>query len=361
MPINFSCIEPNCSKDFNVSEQNIGRKTNCPQCGNVVIIPTQTVAACQKLFIDTHGREMANYRYLMGFGITRKRIDLMEWLLRQRPDIDINAGDNITTKASGTFMNAAAAMPDSVEMMQLLKDRGAGVNTQNSNGDKPIHYAAMYGNFEVIKWLVRKNVVNVNEPGQAGRTPIHCAAEYGRLQCLKSLVDELPVNILIRNDDDLSVMHFAAGEGHIDCMEYLASLESGLVEASGASGMTPMHSAALSGQVASIECLKILGASVNAINVQGITPIHLAALKGQIAGMKCLKRLEANIDYPVAANGFTAIFFAAASGQIPSLQCLKDLRARFDVRSTEGLTVLDIAVRAGQTEAAEWLRRNGVR
>ena len=51
---------------------------------------------------------------------------------------------------------------------------------------------------------------------------------------------------------------------------------------------------------------------------------------------------------------------AASGEQIARMECLKELGANLNEKDDEGKTAVDLAVRYDRTEAAAWLRANGV-
>jgi len=120
-------------------------------------------------------------------------------------------------------------------------------------------------------------------------------------------------------------------------------------------GQTPLYFAAKNGQIACIECLNNLGANVKDDKMA----MMVAVTEGQIESIKCLKWLGADINDPESSTGMRPIHFAVAAGQIKSMECLRVLGATLDARDRKGRTALDLAIPYGQTEAAEWLRRNG--
>ena len=405
MPITFSCIEPNCSKDFNVSDQYIGRQLNCPECGKVVIVPTQTVADCQRRMYGTNNKSIFKFDLQMRFAMTQDDqdgVDFLKWLFNQRRSSDgkingkdINAADNTSYKGCGTFMNVAA-LSGHIGIMECLKGFGAKVNVPNNDGDMPIHIAASAGALKVIVWLVNENGVNINVRGQDGVTALQVAASHGKSGCIKFMKEELKADLYIRDNYGNSALDYAAMHGQIASITCLAVLDYGLVEAKNTEGLTAMHCAAGMGQTASIECLANLGASVKVKDAKGRTPMFFAAKTGQIAcieclhrlgakveadggpspnddvtpmfgavessqiaSIECLKRLGANVNF-TDRLGMSLIHYAAAGGLITSMECLKRLGARLDIKDNKDRTALDLALKYDQTEAAEWLRRNGV-
>ena len=55
---------------------------------------------------------------------------------------------------------------------------------------KPLHYAAFYGNLEVVRKLIDKHSCNPRSADMKKCTPLHYAAFHGNLEVVKALVEE---------------------------------------------------------------------------------------------------------------------------------------------------------------------------
>jgi hypothetical protein len=70
-------------------------------------------------------------------------------------------------------------------------DAGADVNAidtrTNTNGRRPLNYAAERGDVAMIRWLVEHGA-DVNRPNVSGFTPLHHAAESGSLPAVEALL-----------------------------------------------------------------------------------------------------------------------------------------------------------------------------
>ncbi len=137
----------------------------------------------------------------------------------------------------------------SVEMLQLLIEKGCSVNTRDAkdnsllfyvifsskdtakkldyllqmkasfsaageNCETPWHYAARNGNVISLMWLLEKDRKKVNTANQYGETPAHLAAKNGHTAAL-SLLADYGADFMIRDDDKYLAMHNAAERGHI--------------------------------------------------------------------------------------------------------------------------------------------------
>jgi ankyrin-2 len=131
----------------------------------------------------------------------------------------------------------------------LLEDmihNGAAVDAQNTEGNAPLHYAAMFGHEEAAMLLLQ-NGATANIRNQGGATPLHTAAGVGHHSVLDLLLAYADANPI---DND---------------------------------GSTPLHVAAEMGQVATARMLLRAGASPDARDlVHKLRPEDLAARAGHV-------------------------------------------------------------------------------
>ena len=66
--------------------------------------------------------------------------------------------------------------------------------TKDSDGNTPLHFAALDGQYETVKFCISELNCDPNTPGQWGMTPLHIAAEGGSLETVKWLIEEQQCN-----------------------------------------------------------------------------------------------------------------------------------------------------------------------
>lgn len=102
-------------------------------------------------------------------------------LLARHPDTKVN----VETRTGETPL-MLAAIQNQIELCQVLIDRGADVNRQ---GWTPLHYAATRGHREVMRLLLEHDAYIDSETAQ-GVTPLMMAARYGSPLSVKLLLEE---------------------------------------------------------------------------------------------------------------------------------------------------------------------------
>jgi ankyrin repeat protein len=128
-----------------------------------------------------------------------------------------------------------------VQVVWLLLENGADVNTRGGMDRTPLHSASIQGYPDVVRWLLRRDVVDVN------------AQQFDRSTAL----------------------HFAAFHGHLEVAEILLE-HNAEVNASDDRGRLPLHDAARSGRLELVRLLLMQGGDANARDSFGSTPLDMA-------------------------------------------------------------------------------------
>lgn len=75
------------------------------------------------------------------------------------------------------------------KVRELVEKKGYSVNAELMNGRNPIHFAADYGQREVIDYLIGKGA-DMNLPDKHGITPLLAAIYEGHTDCVKLLLSK---------------------------------------------------------------------------------------------------------------------------------------------------------------------------
>lgn len=94
-----------------------------------------------------------------------------------------------------------------------------------------------------------------------------------------------------------------------------------------------------------VKLLLKFGANPNGLDWQGWVPLHAAAWNDQIQAIRILVSHGATVNYQHKEIGITPLMEAASKGNCESLVTLIELGADPFIKSTDGLTALDIAKR----------------
>ncbi len=157
----------------------------------------------------------------------------------------------------------------------------------------PLHVAAEFGHTDVIRLLL-EHKADINSRTAMGFTPLHFAAMSGHSAAARLLIEK-GCKLNEKNDFNITPIFLAASKGHIEIVELLANKGVDIFQ-KGNNGMTLLHAAALGGSIETIIKLTDKKLDVNAQNVFGKTPLHFAAAQGHKGTVEILLAKGAIID-----------------------------------------------------------------
>lgn len=215
-----------------------------------------------------------------------------------------------------------AAAKGHVEIVALLLEKGADVNSRNYSGLTPLMQACRYGHWEVVQVLLLFRC-NVSRAAYfTGQTALHFAAAGGYVRCIRLIVadfvpsvpfsvtaeglkdtknyecssavefDQLALSRLVNKvaDGGLTALHMASVKGHFDCVQLLLDFKVNLSATTfnycssfrtiGA-GSTPLHYAAFGGNFKCCQVLLARGACRLTLNSNGWLPVDVARIWGR--------------------------------------------------------------------------------
>ncbi|PIA49560.1 hypothetical protein AQUCO_01300388v1 [Aquilegia coerulea] len=205
------------------------------------------------------------------------------------------------------------------EIVALLLENGADVNSRNYCGQTSLMHACRYGHWEVVQTLLlyRSNVTRADY--LSGRTALHFAAVNGHVRCIRLVVADFipsaPFEVISAQtnsdkgsgpnsknkynqfalskfvnkaaDGGITALHMAALNGYFDCVQLLLDIQAKVsavtfhygtsMDLIGA-GSTPLHYAACGGNLKCCQVLLARGASRLKLNCNGWLPLDVARI-----------------------------------------------------------------------------------
>ncbi|OHS95840.1 hypothetical protein TRFO_37992 [Tritrichomonas foetus] len=234
---------------------------------------------------------------------------------------DIDA-DLDSTDQSGRVAAHFAAAGGSLDIIRVIET--SELTKKDNNRMSVLHYAAMFGRLEVVKYLWSKGINIINDKDRSNSYPIHIASLYGHTEVIKFLV-----------------------ENGARC-EYRNKRNS----------MQPLHYACIGGHVETIKFL--LGKKVD-INMMydSQTPISYAARYGSLAAVKLL--VENGAQFKFKRRKYSPIVEAATGGHIDVVNYFLEQKCDVNIYTSLGATPLIEAVSQNHTELVKFLLQHGAR
>ncbi|KAM6898852.1 protein TANC2 isoform 2-T2 [Lycodopsis pacificus] len=282
---------------------------------------------------------------------------------------------------SGLMPLGYAAAGGHMAIVMALCRRRAKVDHLDKNGQCALVHAALRGHMEVVKFLIQcdwgmgpqQQQHSPQTQQQAAFTKSHAvqqaliaAASMGYTEIVSYLLDlpekdeEEVERAQINNFDTLwgeTALTAASGRGKLEVCRLL--LEQGAAVAqSNRRGIVPLFSAVRQGHWQIVDLLLTHGADVNLADKQGRTPLMMAASEGHLGTVEFLLAQGASLSL-MDKEGLTALSWACLKGHLPVVRCLVESGAATDHADKNGRTPLDLAAFYGDSEVVQFLVDHG--
>ncbi len=237
-----------------------------------------------------------------------------------------------------------ALLASDIRRVDFLLGKGADVNKQNAQGDRPLNIAALQRNRELVKILLDHHA-DVNGRNGDGMTPLLEAVMQDDVPTLQVLAAH-GADLESRTSDGATPLAFAISEDDMKAALALIragapvntkSTKLGLTPLMVASGREP-YEVSISGQKHEL---------VNAM----LYPHYPDAL--EVARTLIAHGADVNA---VSNSGVTALMLAAAHGNTSTVGLLLQSGADASKKSPDGKTALDMAVQNGNTTIVSLIR-----
>ncbi|CAJ1952682.1 unnamed protein product [Sphenostylis stenocarpa] len=232
-------------------------------------------------------------------------------------------GNSFGCSASGERLVSAARDGDLVEAKMLLECNPCLAKYSTFGGlNSPLHFAASKGHNEIVALLL-ENGADMNSRNYCGQTALMQACRYGHWEVVQTLM-LYRCNVL--KADYLSgrtALHFAAINGHARCIRLVVAdfVPSAPFET------LQIHADAESDRsnVKNKNEQSLLSKFVNKTADAGITALHMAALNGYFDCVQLLLDLDANVSaatfhygtsMDLIGAGSTPLHYAACGGNL---------------------------------------------
>ena len=227
-------------------------------------------------------------------------LDTLKALLESNnPDVEIDALSEEGWTALHEIITHECQF---TEVARILLGFGAAVNTQDMNGDTPLHSALLYHNADNILLLLEHGA-DLSIMNTVGRMPIHVADEA---DTLRLLVEKGNAKLDAQDRSGFTALHYAAAAK--DKARVSLLLNAGANPSmQNMAGSTPMH-LTVDSEIASL-LLAAEAADPNLTDSHGNTALHVAVRGRHKEVVRQL--LENKVDATIAnANGKTAFNLA---------------------------------------------------
>ncbi|KAJ5663216.1 hypothetical protein N7507_003947 [Penicillium longicatenatum] len=211
------------------------------------------------------------------WAVYRNKEDIIQLLLERGAEIDSKYSDGETP-----LTIAVGSEHLGVKWTRFLLDKGADVNLRNSSGSTPIDIAASNGFDAVMQVLLDRGADQWLKRNQL-QEMLSAASSAGSITLARvALGKSADVNAIDTNGK--TALFEAAENGH-DLLVQLLLTESAEIEAETRFGKTPLAGAVAGGHREIVQLLLAKGADLEARDIDGMTPLALAAISSRSEGV----------------------------------------------------------------------------
>lgn len=203
-----------------------------------LLVQQPVVHAIESKVVSSHKPECKDGNAELHLAVRDGNIDLIQMLLEQGADVNTRNDLWLTPLHF-------AANKNEIEIVKMLLDHGAKVNVLTNFDYTPLHYAAYQGKVKIVTLLIEKGAV-LNIQNVFGHTPLHsaashekvmfncdgcnanrfafCLANHGRTEVARVLIEN-GAKLRLEDEDGLTALELAKKSGSLEIAN--------LIEASG--------------------------------------------------------------------------------------------------------------------------------
>ena len=266
------------------------------------------------------------------------------------PEVDLNREDI----NNHTALHLAVKYAD---VVQVLIDAGADIETKDGLGRSPLHVASFSGELTTMTKLVEAGA-DVRATDSERYTCLMFAAVSGHTDAVRYLAGLPEVDLNQQSEDGHTALHFAVERKHPDVVQVLINMGTD-IETKNDKGHSPLHEASISGELTTVKMLVEAGADVRATDSERTTCLMFAAHSGHTDAVRYLAGLPEVELNQQSGDDRTALHVAVERENPDVVQVLIDAGANIEIKNDEGRSPLHVASFVGEVATMTKLVRAG--
>ncbi|KAH8757176.1 putative ankyrin repeat-containing protein [Diaporthe sp. PMI_573] len=268
----------------------------------------------------------------------------------------LDKGAAVNTQG-GEYGNAlqTACSKGHIEIVKTLLDNGADVNAQGGTCGNALHTACLGNHIEIVKMLL-DNDADVNAQDEFDGNALQAACSIGHIEIVKILLDN-GADINAQGGEYRNALQAACSCGYIEIFKVLLDNDAD-VNAQGGPYGNALHAACLNENIEVVKMLLDNGADINAQGGYYGNALQAACADGHIEIFKMLLDNGADVNTQGGYYG-NALQAACSDGHIEILKIILNKHADFNTQGGICGNTVQAACLKGNIEIVKVLLNNG--
>ncbi|XP_067653208.1 putative ankyrin repeat protein RF_0381 [Haliotis asinina] len=255
---------------------------------------------------------------------------------------------------NGTTPLMSAAMFGKKDVFSFLMKIGADISKEDDDGENILHVSCQGGNVDIVKYVLKHNVLYINSTDDKGIAPLLLAAGYGNKLVFHFLI-ERGADTFTKDSTNRNVLHWACRGGSVKIVNYIITQNIVDINGSDENNMTPLLLAAYHGKIDVFGLLIEKGANTLAVNQKRRNSLHLSSAGGHVDTVKyVLKHTSVDIDSKDYGE-MTPVLIAVSHGKNEVFHILVKNGADLSVIDEDGDNILHLACRGGHVKIVNYI------
>ncbi|XP_048238695.1 ankyrin repeat domain-containing protein 17-like [Haliotis rufescens] len=215
----------------------------------------------------------ADHETILHMACKGGNIEIVKYALEQ----NINA-----MSSNGMDGNAAAVIAAKTgrrDIFDLLVKKGANLIMKEKNNNILL-MACEGGNADIVKYVLKQNIVDIDSENEEAWTPAMVAAKGGHKEVFDLLTSE-GADMTYESEKDENILHLACYGGNVDIVKYVLHRTTVDINSKDGDGLTPAMIAAYKGHRDLFYFLVREGADLTQENEDYVNVLHLACTSKQ--------------------------------------------------------------------------------